>query len=358
MLDQFTRPTGVGRYRLALPRFLRPKNGLIENLLKQQTYEREHLNGLPSNHLLVRIIHGSPLPWNKEDREFVRAARDRMYEVAGIYKCTSSVSEGDLHHPGVFYGEGVKECVLLHDTAFDTTEDWKTLKPIRVLSHPVTSLNLQPLTGEEREAMGYAVVSVNYVMLMWMYRQWVKDTAYSQIDEYQLSAGHFLRMFVLPSALESHLDLTIFNRAYNDLFTLADSGYDEKPSFYLVDYQKEVDETLEQWLRLIDRKPLTVEEVLRAFPMVVGETLYDWVELPEILVLKQTRWAIWLSWIKVIKFLVALDYLTNNRKNRTFRNDLLRLIQRTERSRWVPSHLEEIQMELESDFDLIKGMMA
>lgn len=340
MFDYLSAPLGVGRHRIRLPRYLYVQNGLRENLLKHQTYYRKNLTTVDNRNLLVRLIHSSPLPFLTSDRHFLDAAKDLMYEVASSLDLTTNVSRGEVHYPGPFYGLGVSEAILVHDEHFDTYVEWQTLKPIRIHRHPVTGLHLQPLDGESRGASGWASISINYPMLMWMYRQWrLSDESF--IEDYQLSIAHFVAMVLLPSAMGDHIDNVIFNRLYNDLFKLRDLDAENKSSFYLIDYEEKLDESLEDYLSQIGRKTLSIEELLSSIPMVVSDTLYDITRSPDIIQNNQTIWWLWASFIPVNKVWVAYDYLSDNKRNRSESKDLLRSIKRTQRSRWLPKDLEE-----------------
>lgn len=354
MFDYLTAPREVGRYRILLPRYPYVQNGLKENLIKHQTYYRERLSRVASDHLLVRLINGSPLPWSTEDRLFLTAASDLMYEVAGSLDLTTNVNRGKLHHPGHFYGAGVSEAIMVHDAAFDTYQDWRTLEPIRVHRHPVTDLHLQPLDGGSRGASGWAAISINFPMLMWVFRKW-RDSDESYIEDYRLSVAHFVGRVILPSMMGHHLDVIILNRLYNDLFGFRDTGEDDKGSFYLIDYEKALDDSLEQYLSRIDRKGLPLEDLLASLPTVYHDTHYGVLAPPDVIMNSQTIWWHWVAYMPLLKVWCAYDYLIDNRRNRTERNHLQRNIARSLRSRWLP---KDVESDLQKDMGLLKDWMG
>jgi len=354
MFDYLTAPMGVGRHRIRLPRYPYVQTGLKANLLKHQAYYSSQLQRVDSRHLLVRLIQSSPLPWSAADRSFLDATRDLMYEVANALDLTSNVSRGKVQYPGAFYGLGVSEAIMVHDTPFDHYLDWREMRPVHVHRHPVTGLHLQPLDGETREASGWAAISINYPMLMWTFRQWRLSND-SFIEDYQLSVAHFVMMVVLPGMMGSHLDGVVFNRMYNDLFELKDRAPDEKSAFYLIDYQSKLDESLEEYLSQVGRKSLSLEDLLSSIPTIHHDTYYGMTHRPDVIVNSQTRWWDWVAYMPVLKVWCAYDYLTENRRNRTEQKDLLKTIVRTQRSRWLP---EDLAVEMEIDFVLLTDWLT
>lgn len=353
MFNYLRAPIGVQRHRVRVPRWPYVQTGLMENLIKHQRYYRGRLQRVPSDHLLVRMIHGSPLPWSVEARPFLDSAKNMMYEVANSLDLTSNVSRGELQYPGPFYGMGVRESIMVHDTAFDTYSDWETLRPVRVHRHPVTGLFLQTLNGDERDAKGIASISINYPMLMWVYRCW-RASDQSSIDDYELSIAHFVQMVVIPGMMEDHLDLVIFNRLYNDLFSLRDRGEDEKGSFYLIDYEDKLDGSLEAYLSQIGRKTLALEELLSSLPTIYHDTFYGVLPQVDVITNSQTMGWLWVSYLPVIKYWVAYDYLNDNRRNQTPLRELQRTLKRTLRSRWLSN---EVERELDGDLLLIQDWL-
>ena len=347
MFDYLSAPMGVGRHRIRLPRYPYVQNGLKANLLKYQQYYQENVYRVSSDHLLVRMIQGSPLQWAAEDRLFLNAARDLMYEVSNSLELTSNVSRGKTHYPGVFYGLGVAESIMVHDEAFDVFTPWDELRPVRVHRHPGSGTDLYPLDGDSPEVSGWAAISINYPMLLWVYRQWrLTDKAY--IDDYALSTAHFVRMIILPWMVEDHLDLSIFNRLYNGLFKVEDETRDRKTPFYQIDYQDKLDESLEEYLSQIDRRNLSLEELLSSIPTAHHETYYSLLGVPDVITNSQTRWWFWIAYLPTLKFWCAYDYLSDNNRNLTEQKALLKELIRTKRSRWLPKEVED-----EISFDLV-----
>lgn len=354
MFDYLSAPMGVGRHRIRLPRYPYVQNGLMANLLKHQKYYRNNTNRVDSDHLLVRMIHGSPLPFSAADRTFINAAGDLMYEVSNSLGLTSNVNRGKVHYPGIFYGLGVSETIMVHDEEFDHYRPWDELRPVRIHRHPGSRSSLYPLDGESKETSGWAAISINYPMLMWVYRQW-RLTDESYIEDYDLSIAHFVRMIILPWMVEDHLDLSVFNRLYNGLFKVEDDDRDIKNPFYQIDYQDKLDESLEEYLSQIDRRNLSLEDLLSSIPTVYRETYYSVIQPPDVISNSQTYWWFWVAYLPTLKFWVAYAYLTENKRNLTEQRSLLKLLTRTQRSRWLP---KDVADEMSMDFLMLEEWLA
>lgn len=357
MLDQFTQPTEFDRYRLALPRFLRPQNGLRENILKTKTTFRGKLQRVPSDHLLVRLILSSGVPYKSDSRYYLDQVKDDLYDAAKAFNLTSEVSMGKPFEPGVFYGDGIKECIILHKTPFDIGVPWQDLSPIRIYDHPVTDLNMQPLDGGERTANGRATIAINYPMLLWMYQQW-RHSDESVIDDWRFSTPHFVRMWLLTGLIDDHMDCVVVNRLYNDLFVLPDLGGDKRNAFFMADYGEELDRALGDWMNVIERKTLTASEMIRSIPLISGRSWQSLMFPPDIYTNAHVMWAYWSMWLKTIKLIVGLDYISQNRRNTEFHRDLTRWIERTQRSRWLGPSLNDYGEEMRIEFERLKELMA
>lgn len=354
MFDYLTAPIGVGRHRIRLPRYPYVQNGLRANLIKHQEYYRGEIQRVDSRHLLVRLIQSSPLPWSASDRSFLDSARDIMYEVANSLDLTSSVNRGKIHYPGAFYGLGVSESIMVHDEEFDTYTTWQDLRPIRVHRHPVVEPGLQPLDGETREAMGWGAISINYPMLMWVFRKW-RDSEESHLDDFRLSVAHFVMMVVLPSMMEDHLDGVVFNRLYDRLLGTTSLTDEKKSAFYQIDYVDKLDDSLDEYLSQLYRKGLSLEDLLSSIPTIHHDTYYALTSPPDVVFNNQTLWWFWVAYLPIIKFWCAYDFLTESRRNKTEQKSLLKTIVRTQRSRWLPGDVDD---ELAVDFEVLKEWLT
>jgi hypothetical protein len=255
-----------------------------------------------------------------DHRDFLSSIRAIMYDVLGQYDVTTIRSVGGVCETNSFYGNGVKEVVIANRDDFPLVNDWRVLKPLRILTHPGTDLSLNvPGRYMRDKYTGYAVIDMNYPMLMYKYWLWKKDKdASTRMDgEIELGAKEFVHMAILPELLRDHIDLAIFNRLYNDMFEYEDNDTSKDHGFELVRYDKALDKVLSVYIKRIETEPLLTEDLIKSIPVVEHSNMYDLLQLPDLYQNKQVTWALFLAHQKVLEFVIYYDYIQGSKVNLT-----------------------------------------
>lgn len=319
MIELFDRPTTIDYRQITLPQFVYLKGNLKRDLIKVESYYRTWVTSIKNEHLLVRLLLGLNISFKRDLQNYVDVIRDNLGLFCNALKITNSLGYGRVFTPGVFYGMHTSEIIISDETPFDVYDafkHWRDLKPIRVLRHPFTDLNMALPRGREYESpeYGIAVIAINIPMLALMYRAWRNYEA-QQNREASYGVRHFIAMYVLPSMVSSHFDISLFNRLVSIYFKEDVATYEKAHSFFTIDRTDEIDNYLKKEIDILKRRRLTFDELLNIVPCVTSNNLYELMRLPEVVPTRQVKWGIMVAQLPLLRFLLDIDHETSSGKN-------------------------------------------
>lgn len=222
-------------------------------------------------------------------------------------------------------------CLWIHNAEYISpsyaVNNWQLLEPVKVLwsNSPYMSMDVPSQNGTFNM---YSVVTVDLPMLTLMYRGWLddrKDVMRNNIDAAAFGEENFIAMYVLPAMVRSQANIT----AVSALIALHKGEYeattrvDSKiflPSFS-VDFKKvaeyaikEVKDTKKQYVHILQALPSMQE----------GVSVLDSLILPDVLPTIQLEWALFVTRLPVIMFLLDIGGSNGRRANQGLINELKR----------------------------------
>lgn len=263
-----------------------------------------------SNHLLCRIINTALAPIHYDLLHFYTVTDARAEYVARHFKLTSSGGPGQFFQ-GDFYGEGMEEIILYDDELFslsDVVNNWKNVQAVKVIDHPISTLNLMVPNGIKHSTEeGRAVISINIAKLMIQYRCFVLE------QKRRLDAGgtsllgvtHFVAMYVLPNMLYSHTDKVILNRLMNLALGAPMGAATMTYVFPVKRLDNALDKSLLTIVKYLENRSMDYSTYLRNCPAIFAEDQLDALKMPDIGPTRQVWWALQLSRLSVIEFLIT-----------------------------------------------------
>lgn len=277
------------------------------------SYYHSRVYAVKSNHLLCRLLLSAGVPLSYELERYMEAAYTRSPYVAKYFKFTSEIEYGRFHS-GIFYGPDSQEILLYRETYFDMHEglkNWRSLSPIQVHLHPESNINLHLLDGRERStANGLSVVSVDIPMLMLQYRGFIEDQIirrYNSNGQHQaLGESHFVHMYVLPGMLKSHAEIALLNRLMNLHNGAPMSASLVGLPFPIVDYHGRIDAVFKDVLKQLRDKNTSYATYLKNIPAFYEEDMQSVLLMPDVAPTRQVTWAMFLSRLDIMKFLVDI----------------------------------------------------
>lgn len=319
------------------PEFSYIKAGLRREVAKFQRYYRQNALVVRSSHLIVQLLQSLHVSPHLDIATYVSQVADQATRMAMAFKLTTPTVMGKLHD-GVFYGKGMREAIILTTTPFDQQRAavaWNTLSPLRVVSHPFTHLGMWVPDGlsEGDEVEGYAVIELNLPMLAVQYRQWLALRSLTPEVITTATLLQFVHRFPLTNLIESHLDHSVLNRAAGLSQGARVSQVKVGNPFYVVDYQRHFDRVVYRLMKDLERRRLTFPVLLEQLPSVSQSSAYDTVRLPMLAKTRQVDWALTLSRLRTLAFLVQYNDRSQTDDNRQWLNRIRRGVQQLENDR-------------------------
>lgn len=292
------------------------RTGLQQNLEKVIRYYRRAPMAVPSDHFLIRLLQSATVSKHLPiERYYSNVDGLFSLNLGMALKMTSSLSSGHLFK-GTFYGPGCDEVLIAHTADFDASEaerHWQNLRPVRVLRHPRSDLDLLlpdgTHTGIEE---GLAVVAINVPMLLVQYRSfWLREQYLADMyKESPRSVNEFVHMYVLPNMLPSHLDYVLFNRISNLAKGAPMGAPVKKHPFYLTDFTQRLNTTQTTLLDNLEKMTRSFGETLFNIPAVDAASMEEVMRVPQMAATRQVIWALGLARFPAIDFLTrtGLDH--------------------------------------------------
>jgi len=305
------------------------------NISKIQNYYQEKIFAVKNNFILSRYIEHIPTNLNIPVENYIEQNRRFAIYLAKHFKFTSDIERGVVHN-GYFYGEGNSEVILVDDSYFNPYEvelNWKTYPCISVVQHNINDLNmLLPVSKNYEQRKGITIVSFNPSILAIKYRQFLREQRINESKgEPILNKNHFMYRYVLPGILPSQTDHVFLNilmdRFYNRL-EIAKLKY--KLPFPIYKPYTQINRWIEDTLHVLQNKNTNFITLLANIILPSGKNALQTLVLPDISPTIQVQWAMLLSRLKFMVFLI--DVSKNKSQSKNFINDWKNIIKRIQRS--------------------------
>lgn len=361
MLNLFNLLPDVGLGVLKNPQWSYIKDGLRKNLGTILQYYRRNPMAVKSSHFLVRLLQSITVPQSQVLERYYDNVDSMALNLSMALGMTSSIFKGKIFK-GVFYGPESHEILVAHNETFDPFEahrNWKNLSPVEVLRHPFSDLSLGIPDGRKmgtESGTGLVVVLINVPMLAVMYRAFRLNEMMVTAGEFesQRSIMQFIRMYVLPNMLMSHLDIALFNRIDN-LQKGAPMGEGlTKHPFYLTDHSKQINSLDEEILKQLNKTDHTFTGILRSVPAAVKNNMDEVMVLPDLAPTKQVIWALLIARLPALSFMFRTTANEPGTRNRSEVNRTLRYFQHYKSDKLLESLLPDyLYYDIKAELDTV-----
>jgi hypothetical protein len=139
-----------------------------------------------------------------------RLVKINEHTICSALGITCDSNKGRISNKG-FYTE---DCFILSTTFNDSvlSTKWKTLRPVRCLTHPFTTISLHnPATLKKDLKEGTSVVGIDLALLGYQFQQWFLENQLKPKGE-QETFRQFITMFVLPGMIKEQVDIALRNQ--------------------------------------------------------------------------------------------------------------------------------------------------
>ena len=320
MLYLFNEPSFHRARMYSIPSLTMLHKKFLPEHAKLQNYLIARKFILPSDHVLVNIVKNMNVSFKRDLVDYVECVYDKVPSLESMYKLSSSMQHTLPSHKTYFYNPGCKEIIISVREYFDINEamaNWKTMEPIRVMSHPFTDISYTPIVGKyvSGNNQGIAYIYLDITKLMFQYRMWVRDCLKNNRNVE--SVDKFLIDYPLFNMSKSHMNVTMFNRAYNLLMNKPNDPFNLKVGIALLDVTKDADNALKPFLAQIIKSPVRFDEIIQNFPVAYGEFI-DCIALPDMARTRQIKPILLASRLKIFEFLLTVNSLQGGSVNRSW----------------------------------------
>lgn len=309
MYNLFKSDSTIRASSFAFPLFDYVRRILMRDIAKLVKYRQINQKGVRSDHLLVRTLQSLNIPYKGNIDIYRAQIESRTNQIGGELGYTSNMQRGKAFFGSKanFYGNKTVEIVIASTDDFDLTDadiEWPNWRPVRVLAHPRSDINIEVIDATNTfTESGLVVVEVNIPMLACQYQLWKKAQAITAIKQ---SVTKFVTGYPLTNAIYSHLDVSIFNRMSRTLFNEPYGSAKVAVPFFTTDSTSHLDKYIRDAIGRFVRTSMTWEDTLRNMPSLIDEDMLNVHRLPKVPVTNQIVWGLVGARLNVVSFLVKL----------------------------------------------------
>lgn len=346
MYDLFQDTPPVHRVYPHSALFERVRDPLRRDIATIVEYHRQKDGFVPNQHPLMRLLGSLSVSLTLPNQAYVDAVSRVGLRTAGMIGMTTSVSFGRIWYPGPFYGQRSREIMIAHAEEFDVdtaAKSWQDLQPVKVLRHPYSDLSIARPDGTYLPGSkpGLVVIAINVPMLAFQYKCWCEDRTISMYDQRTFVAtSHFMYAYPITNMVYSHLDVALFNRMSALMFSggLLGRWVKDHP-IYGTDRSSWVDTALKQTITGVGRGYLSFDQILDSIPLVTEPSLRSLVMVPDVTPNRQVSWALILTMLPYIRFLVKSNLGGRSSANTAYLNRIWIWIRRIRNDRLLENRL-------------------
>lgn len=314
MYTFFERRTTGNKARWKAPMWSYIDNVIEENAKKVIQFYRNFPLFMNSTHVLSKLVDNLPLCKDGDLPSHISRIEKIAEQQTRTHEFTSPLSKGKIHTDGIMFRPGTKEIVICINELFDVftiNQYWKEACPITFLYHESTDLSIPFLHGKgsrytgEIEDVGYAVIMLDIPLLAAQYECW-------RLWNNSLPAGQrhtiqqFLMSYPLVNAVRSFTDIAVFNRLKCITRGEIIEPYVKSHPFPLTPIEGRVDNVLRAFKVVFERSTLDFQNMLLSIPEPFDANAWELFKLPDVANTRQIEWAMNISRMAVINWL--LDY--------------------------------------------------
>lgn len=301
-------------------------------------YYRTRVMSVKNNHLLCKIINTGFIPISYDSDRFTEIAYSRSPYIAKHFNLTSPISYGKIFKE-IFYLD-CNEIILFDDSDFihdEVINNWEFVSAVKVINHPFSNTSFLLPSGDSNflsnketysnlgvnylySDKGLVTISINIGMLLTQYKGFLLNNIFNTEDK--LSIPHFVHMYVLPNMLQTHVELVLMNRLMNLHYgSPMGVSYKSHP-FSMPNYDRKLDSVLSYSLKRLKDSTNNFQTMLSNIPSISNKSMLESLYMEDVARTKQVWWALLLSRLNIMKFILDVSNERSISNNRGYINAL------------------------------------
>lgn len=305
MLDIFRIEFETTGLSTMFPQWIFIKNGLSRNRELARSFYQQQIYHVRSEHPFMSLIFALNVARNSTASRVYDNANARMNSLCQQLKFTSAVYKGQLFR-NVFFSGNSKEIIFGTSSLISPdriVQDWKNMKPLRILRHPFTDTNGNLPDGRPVTKDGLTFVSIDIPMLAVMY--WCFQTEQDMVEaegKPRANPAQFLYAYVIANAVEDMVDHAIFNRIYCMATGTPREDHNRLHPYVFPNFSNDVDLALKVMLQRVYESNRRLTGRLDQVKLIFSENLLELSALPSIAPTLQCYWALAACRLKMLQF--------------------------------------------------------
>lgn len=327
MLNIFNPPFIGSRTPVVLPMYSYVIGCLKRELEKVNRYYTENVYIVQNTHRLVKLIIDLQTIIQSSPENVVRIVRNESDRLCRAYGITSPVVNGGISTAGEMYNKNCPEVFISVEYEFDTKQcyqNYKTLKPVRVLSHDFTDLEFGLANGKYSSTeRGPAVFSIDLALFALQYKAWYDNERYVKETNTYLPTHYFVVKYILNNLVTTHVDIAIFNRLNAILHNKFIPAGSSKHSFLVADHSAKLDQTHKLLIERFTGTQSDYTQRLESIPSLDYGSYLRSVNIPDMAPTRQVTWALVLARLNTIEYLLGVDRIASGQAINQFDREVI-----------------------------------
>lgn len=316
MLNLFNPPFMGGRTPPILPMYDYIIKTMNREMDRVKNYYRENIYVLENSHRLIRLLIDLQTYMTLSPESLVRTIRNETPRLCRAYDINSPIVHSGIQTIGEIYKRNCAEVFISVEYDFDVKkciDNFQQLQPIHVLTHDFTDLGMGLANGKyNSEEFGTSVFSIDLALLALQFKVWWEKERYVKETDTYLPTHYFAHKYPIVNMLGTHTDVCIFNRMVSLARGITPPNGRNHHSFLVADISDKIDGTHEKLLERFKSTPMDYLQRLNAIPSLQYGSYYRSVNHPELAPTRNVRWAMVLSRLNAVEFLLTMDEASNS----------------------------------------------
>lgn len=271
------------------------KRGLKRNMEVSKAFYQHQVYHARGDHILMSLIYALNIARNSNYDRIYDIAHARTNALGNLLRMTSSVNRGRVH-TNMFFGGNSKEIIFAHTSLTSPrhiVDDWKNMKPVRVLRHPFTDTWGNVPDGRIPVKDGLSFFSVDIPMIAVMYWCFLKEQDLEEAaGKDRHTTAQFVYAYLLANMCEDMVDHSIFNRIAALQSGQGRNDAERRHPFAVPGYSSEVDTILKTMLDRVQKLDRRFAGRLDQVKLVFTDNALELSKLPAIAPTLQCYWAL------------------------------------------------------------------
>ena len=309
---------------------LRTNRAVVQReLARVCSFYRAKPTDADESHVITQLIKILNISIKRDNESTIQACVDRVPEVSKILGLVHPYNSRPVERRGEFYNNHVREIIILDESTVVNLpvvkRQWPVINPIRIVTHPFNDINFHLCNGKYPIPKdGYAVFVVNVPLLILQYKFWVLDCIDKGRSE--IRPSRFVGQVLIPNMIGAHMDVCYINRAMDVYRGKLVPVMKRAHPVSIVDITQHVDDTIDSQIAILNQQVADINGFYTVFPAMVRENWLASIQVPDIAPNQNVRWAMVLSTLRYINFLVDYYHEKDPNRLRVISNRIIRSI--------------------------------